>query len=184
MPASLLRRERDSQTFLSTGFSSMNIFTTPDLSDDHPEAYHLPFQFRLFGQRSRFFGRVSTVSCEIDNSRVAEAVSEPGQGRVLLVDGKGLMHRSLLGDRLAQLASDNRWAGVIVIGAIRDIELIERIDLGVQALGVCPVKTQKQGRGERDIPLAFASITVRPGDWLYADRNGVLVSSVALLSDR
>jgi regulator of ribonuclease activity A len=94
------------------------------------------------------------------------------------------MHRSLLGDRLAQLASDNGWAGVIVIGAIRDIELIERIDLGVQALGVCPVKTQKQGRGERDIPLAFVSITVRPGDWLYADRNGVLVSSVALLSDR
>ena len=102
----------------------------------------------------------------------------------MLVDGKGLMHRSLLGDRLAQLASDNGWAGVIVIGAIRDIEVIERIDLGVQALGVCPIKTQKQGRGERDIPLAFASITVRPGDWLYADRNGVLVSSVALLSDR
>jgi regulator of ribonuclease activity A len=102
----------------------------------------------------------------------------------LLVDGKGLMHRSLLGDRLAQLASDNGWAGVIVIGAIRDIELIERIDLGVQALGVCPIKTQKQGRGERDIPLAFASTTVRPGDWLYADRNGVLVSSVALFSDR
>ena len=85
---------------------------------------------------------------------------------------------------MAQLASDNGWAGVIVIGAIRDIELIERIDLGVQALGVCPVKTQKQGRGERDIPLAFVSITVRLGDWLYADRNGVLVSSVALLSDR
>ena len=82
----------------------MSVFTTPDLSDVHPEACHLPFQFRLFGQRSRFYGRVSTVSCEIDNSRVAEAVSESGEGRVLLVDGQGLLHRSLLGDRLAQLA--------------------------------------------------------------------------------
>ena len=185
MPASSLRRERDSQTFLSTGFSAMNIFTTPDLSDDHPEACHLRLSVSVVRSAvSAFSGRVSTVSCEIDNSRVAEAVSEPGKGRVLLVDGKGLLHRSLLGDRLAQLASDNGWAGVIVIGAIRDVEVIERIDLGVQALGVCPVKTQKQGRGERDIPLAFVSITVRPGDWLYADRNGVLVSSVALLSDR
>ena len=90
------------------------------------------------------------------------------------------MHRSLLGDRLAQLAADNGWAGVVVIGAIRDVEVIERIDLGVYALGVCPVKTDKQGRGERDVPLALATLTVQPGHWLYADRNGALVSTVAL----
>jgi regulator of ribonuclease activity A len=90
----------------------------------------------------------------------------------------------LLGDRLAQLAADHRWAGVVVLGAIRDVEVIDDIDIGVQALGVCPVKTEKRGAGERDIPLTFASTTVRPGDWLYADRNGVLVSSVALVSDR
>jgi regulator of ribonuclease activity A len=119
----------------------------------------------------------------MDNSRVAEAVLEPGEGRVLLVDGQGLLHRSLLGDRLAQLASDNRWAGIVVIGAIRDVEVIDQIDLGVQALGVCPVKTQKQGRGARDIPLAFPAVTVHPGDWIYADCNGVLVSPLALLAD-
>jgi len=156
-------------------------FTTPDLSDDFPDACHLPFQLRQFGQRPHFFGRVSTVCCDADNSRVAEAVSEAGKGRVLLVDGQGHLHRSLLGDRLAQLAADNGWAGVVVIGAIRDVEVIEQIDLGVQALGVCPVKTDKQGRGERDIPLTFSTATVTPGDWLYADRNGVLVSTVALL---
>ena len=102
---------------------------------------------------------------------------------MLLVDGQGHLHRSLLGDRLAQLAADNAWAGVIVIGAIRDVEVIEQIDLGVQALGVCPIKTKKQGRGERDIPVTFSSVTVSPGDWLYADRNGVLVSTVALIND-
>lgn len=102
---------------------------------------------------------------------------------MLLVDGQGLLHRSLLGDRLAQLASDNGWAGVVVIGAIRDVEVIDQIDLGIQALGVCPVKTQKQGQGERDIPLVFPTITVSPGDWLYADRNGVLISPRALITD-
>jgi regulator of ribonuclease activity A len=94
---------------------------------------------------------------------------------VLLVDGASAMHRSLLGDRLAQLAADNQWAGVVVLGAIRDIEVIDGIDIGVQALGVCPVKTEKRGAGERDLTLAVCEMTISPGDWLYADRNGVLI---------
>ena len=180
MPGLSRRRPGACRTFRWNGSSGMSAFTTPDLSDAHPEARHLPFQLQQFGQRTRLFGPVSTVFCELDNSRVAEAVAEPGEGRVLLVDGQGLLHRSLLGDRLAQLAADNGWAGVVVIGAIRDVEVIERIDLGVYALGVCPVKTDKQGRGERDVPLVLPTLTVQPGHWLYADRNGALVSSVAL----
>ena len=160
-----------------TGSELIVAFTTPDLSDAHPAARHLGFQFRSFGTRERFAGPVSTILCHADNSRVAEAVAEPGEGRVLLVDGQGALHRSLLGDRLAQLASDNGWAGVVVIGAIRDVEVIDEIDIGVQALGVCPVKTDKQGVGDRDIPLMLREVPVAPGDWLYADRNGVLLSS-------
>ena len=160
-----------------TGSEPVLLFTTPDLSDKHPAAQHLGFQFRLFGARERFAGPASTIACHADNSRVAEAVAEPGEGRVLLVEGQGARHRSLLGDRLAQLASDNGWAGVVVIGAIRDVGVIDEIDIGVQALGVCPVKTDKQGVGDRDIPLLLREVPVAPGDWLYADRNGVLVSS-------
>ena len=152
-------------------------FTTPDLSDVQSAAQHLGFQFRAFGALERFAGPVSTIACNADNSRVAEAVAEPGEGRVLLVDGQGALHRSLLGDRLAQLASDNGWAGVVVIGSIRDVEVIDGIDIGVQPLGVCPVKTDKQGVGDRYIPLLLREVPVAPGDWLYADRNGVLVSS-------
>ena len=153
----------------------MTSFTTPDLSDLHPELRHLPLQFRQFGLRQCFAGPISTIACQADNSRVAEAVSEPGEGRVLLVDGANALHRSLLGDRLAQLAADHQWAGVVVLGAIRDVEVIDGIDIGVQALGVCPVKTEKRGAGERDIPLTLCKMTICPGDWLYADRNGVLI---------
>jgi len=165
-----------SQHFLWTGFNCMSDFATPDLSDAHPDARHLEFQLRLFGQRERFAGPVSTIACHADNSRVAEAVAEPGDGRVLLVDGRGDLRRSLLGDRLAQLASDNGWSGLIIIGAVRDVEVIDQIDIGVQALGVCPVKTLKEGRGDRDGLLVLGAVEVKPGDWLYADRNGVLVS--------
>ena len=120
-----------------TGSESVVAFTTPDLSDAHPAAQHLGFQFRAFGTRERFAGPVSTVACHADNSRVAEAVAGPGESRVLLVDGQGALHRSLLGDRLAQLASDNGWAGVVVVGAIRDVEVIDAIDIGVQARSAC-----------------------------------------------
>ena len=171
---------RVSLTLRLIGSDPVADFTTPDLSDAYPEAHHLAFQFRQFGEREHFAGPVSTVACHADNSRVAEAVAEAGEGRVLLVDGQGALHRSLLGDRLAQLAADNGWSGVVVIGAVRDVEVIDGIDIGVQALGVCPVKTDKQGVGDRDVSLLLGGISVQPGDWLYADRNGVLVSSKQL----
>ena len=91
-------------------------------------------------ERERFAGPVSTIACHADNSRVAEAVAEAGEGRVLLVDGQGALHRSLLGDRLAQLAADNGWSGVVVIGAVRDVEVIEGIDIGVQAWAFAPLR--------------------------------------------
>ncbi len=148
---------------------------TPDLSDSCPTASCLCYQFRQFGLRETFAGRVSTIACHNDNSRVTEAVAESGMGRVLLIDGQESLHRSLLGDRLAQLASDNGWAGIVVIGAVRDVELIDLIDIGVHALGVCPIKTDKRGVGDRDIPLSLGKVDIQPGFWLYADRNGILV---------
>lgn len=97
-------------------------------------------------------------------------------GRVLLVDGKGSLSRSLLGDNLARKASENGWAGIVILGAIRDVEIIDDLQIGVQALGVVPVKTEKRGVGERDVPLQLEGVRVDPGHWLYADRNGVLVA--------
>lgn len=151
-------------------------FATPDLSDAHPEALVLTFQFQRFGQRERFAGPLSTIACLEDNSRVAEAVEEPGEGRVLLVDGQGSLDRSLLGDNLARKAADNGWAGVVVMGAVRDVEIIDDIDIGVFALGVVPKKTEKRGRGDRDVMLSLHEVSVHPGDWLYADRNGILIA--------
>jgi regulator of ribonuclease activity A len=150
---------------------------TPDLCDEQGDGVCvLDYQWQRFGLRSRFAGPVTTIACCEDNSRVGEAVAEPGEGRVLLVDGQGSLQRSLLGDRLAAKASENGWAGVVVVGAIRDVEVIDDIDIGVLALGVCPRKTEKRDQGDRDIVLRLREVSVSPGDWLYADRNGVVVS--------
>jgi regulator of ribonuclease activity A len=149
-----------------------------DLHDAQVRVVELPLQD--FGGRIAFNGIVSTVRADQDNSRVREAVDEAGQGRVLVVDGGGSMRRAMLGDLLAAKAAENGWAGVIVFGAIRDSDAISTIALGVKALGTCPRKTDKLGAGERDVEVEFGGVRIRPGDWLCADEDGVVVADTDL----
>ena len=160
------------------------MLSTPDLSDLNPEAFVLPFQFIRFGNLVGCYGKISTVRCFEDNSRVKEAVSEPGNGRVLLVDGSGSLRRALTGDLVAASAMENGWAGMVIIGAIRDVEVIDTFDFAVFALGTSPIKTEKFGRGERDVALEFDGLdfSVEPGQFLAADANGVLINKTPFLT--
>src|SRR5690606_22859401 len=133
------------------------------------------------GCRRFFGGPVTTVKVFEDNSLVRQALEEPGEGRVLVVDGGGSMRCALLGDQLAAMAQCNGWAGVVVYGCIRDSADIARIDLGVKALQTHPLRSVKKGVGERDVPVTFAGITIRPGDYLYADEDGVVVADEQLV---
>ena len=155
---------------------------TCDLCDAHPDAVRvLDLPLRDFGGRVAFAGIVSTVLALEDNSRVREAVAEAGVGRVLVIDGGGSTRRSMLGDVLAEQAVANSWAGVVVHGVIRDSLAIGQLDLGVKALGTVPLKTDKRGQGVRDVPVTFGGVTIRPGDWLAADADGVLVADRPLV---
>lgn len=151
------------------------MLSTPDLSDFNARAQALPFQFRAFGRVLAFGGQVATIRCFEDNSMVKEAVNEPGHGRVLLIDGGGSLAKALTGDMVAKSAMENGWAGMVIIGAARDIEVINTFDFGVKALGTSPIKTEKLGAGERGVTLNFGGIEVSDGDFLAADENGVLV---------
>ena len=111
---------------------------------------------------------------------LAQAVREPGAGQVLVVDAGGSARCAVLGGNLARSAADNGWAGVIVFGAVRDVEEIDGCAIGVRALAVTPRRSVKRGEGQRDLAVAVCGVTVRPGDWVYADRDGVLVSGRAL----
>lgn len=157
------------------------MFTTPDLCDDHPDEVRvLAPILRTFGGREAFFGPAVTVECFEDNSRVKELVGTPGEGRVMVVDGGGSVACALLGDLLAQKASDNGWAGLVIHGAVRDIEILRTIDLGVQAVASIPLRSNRQGAGEVDVDVTFGGVKISPSDWIYADANGVVVAGRSL----
>ena len=122
-----------------------------------------------------------TVKCFEDNSRVKELLATPGDGRVLVVDGGGSLRCALLGDMIAESAVNQGWAGVIVYGCIRDVDAIAELELGVQALASIPLKSVRKGVGEVDVPVTFGGITFRPGEYVYADNNGVITAPHALI---
>jgi regulator of ribonuclease activity A len=154
---------------------------TADLCDDHGDAVRVcePV-FHAFGGRRAFHGPISTIRCFEDNTRVKEAVEGPGEGRVLVVDGGGSRRRALLGDKLGEAAVRNGWSGVIIHGCIRDSAELGRMDLGIRALGTMPLRSDKRGEGERDVPVRFAGVTFRPGEFVYVDEDGVIVAPTAL----
>ncbi|KAL6784251.1 RRAA1 [Auxenochlorella protothecoides x Auxenochlorella symbiontica] len=139
--------------------------------------------FRDYGKRTRFSGQVSTVKCHESNPRVRAALEEEGQGRVLVVDAGGSQRCAVLGDNLAAMGARNGWAGVVVNGCIRDSEDIAGMEIGVKALNTHPLKSSKRDPGLRDVPVVVAGTLVTPGDWLYADRDGILVAPYELSMD-
>lgn len=161
-------------------------FKTADLLDNHESGLGddsvrvvAPI-FRSYGGRPSFSGRITTLKLFEDNSLVRELLAEDGAGRVLVVDGGGSMRCALVGDQLAILAHKNRWEGIVVYGCIRDSDDIKAIDLGVRALNTHPMKSVKKGVGERDLTVSFGGVRFKPGEWIYVDHDGVVVSAEAL----
>ena len=158
------------------------MISTPDLCDDHENVVAvLESIFVNYGGRDAFGGEIVTVKCFEDNSLVKEQLATAGNGRVLVVDGGGSLRRALLGDMIAESAVKNGWSGVVIYGAIRDVDVIASLDLGVQAIGAIPLKTEKRGIGDFNVPVRFAGVDIRPGNYLYADNNGIIISPHALL---
>ena len=136
--------------------------------------------FQLFGGATAFAGLISTLKTFEDNTLVRTALEEPGRGRVLVVDGAGSRRCALVGGNLAVLAERNGWAGIVVHGCVRDVQEIDACKIGVRALASHPRKSDKRGAGQRDVVVEFAGARIAPGQWCYADRDGVLVSDVNL----
>lgn len=149
----------------------------PDLCDHFEELVQVVEpMFGNYGGCEAFGGEIVTIKAFEDNSLVREQVALPGEGKVLVVDGGGSMRRAMLGDMLAEKAQNNGWAGIIIYGCIRDVNAISDLDLGVQALGVHPMKTEKLGVGQLNVPVTFGGVTFRPGEYVYADNNGILAA--------
>ena len=152
------------------------LHATTDLSDDHPDAQVCDPLFQAFGGRTAFSGPITTLKVFEDNAMVRAAVEQPGEGRVLVVDGGGSLRCALLGGNLAIAAAENGWAGVVVNGAVRDADEIDAQPIGVRALATHPRRSVKGlHSGQAGLPVVFAGVVFREGEWLAADRDGVVV---------
>jgi len=155
----------------------MTQYITPDLCDEYPELVQVVEpMFNNFGGKDNFGGQIVTVKCHEDNSKVKELVDTDGSGKVMVVDGGGSLRHALLGDMLAEKAVKNGWEGLVIYGCIRDVDVIVQTDLGVQALATNPLKTDKRGLGDVDVPVKFGGVVFNPGEYVYADNNGIIVS--------
>ncbi|MDM4139774.1 MULTISPECIES: ribonuclease E activity regulator RraA [Mycobacterium] len=149
---------------------------TADLVDSiGPDVRSCDVQFRQFGARAEFAGPISTVRCFQDNALLKSILSEPGGGRVLVIDGDGSVHTALVGDVIAELARSNGWAGLIINGAVRDSATLRGMDIGIKALGTNPRKSTKTGAGERDVEVILGGVTFAPGEIAYSDDDGIVV---------
>jgi len=161
-------------------------FATTDLCDDNANLLEdgrlavLPPVFRHFGKQMRFSGRVTTLKVHEDNALVRSVLETQGGGNVLVIDGGGSLRRALVGGQLGLLAQDNGWAGIIVDGCVRDTDEINSCEIGVRALGAHPQKSSKKGVGERNVRVHIQGVPVQPGDWIYADADGILVAQQML----
>ncbi|EKN44637.1 MULTISPECIES: ribonuclease E activity regulator RraA [Pseudomonas syringae group] len=152
-------------------------YLTPDLCDAYPDLIQVVEpMFSNFGGRDSFGGQIITLKCFEDNSLVKEQIALDGKGKVLVVDGGGSLRCAMLGDMVAEQASKNGWEGLLIYGCVRDVDMLAQTDLGVQALASHPKKSEKRGIGELNVPVTFGGVTFKPGDYLYADNNGVIIS--------
>ncbi len=158
-------------------------FSTCDLYDEHADRVTVVAPgFRSFGGRTAFAGAAVTVKCFEDNSRVKEILmGEDGAGKVLVVDGGGSQRCALLGDLIAGGAVKRGWEGILINGCVRDVAALSELDIGVCALNPTPRKSTRRGEGQRDLPISFADAVFHPGDHIYADADGILVSPAALV---
>ena len=169
-------------------------FATCDLCDAHKNDSSgdfrvLPPTFKDFGQRTVFCGPVVTVKCFEDNTLVKAAVDSDGTvdtpqgkiGKVLVVDGGASLRRALLGGNLGAAAARNGWAGVVIDGCVRDVAELAQQAVGIRALASMPLPTEKRNQGQTDVAVQVQGVWVRPGDWLYADQDGIVVSSSPLI---
>lgn len=160
-------------------------FATCDLCDAHKGddsgAFRvLPPVFREFGAKPRFAGPVATVKCFEDNTPVKRALEGPGEGRVLVVDGGGSLRRALVGGNIGAAAARNGWAGVVIDGCVRDVAELRVCEVGLRALASMPLPTERKADGQTGVVVQIQGVWVRPGDWLYADEDGIVVSATPL----
>ncbi|NMP17211.1 ribonuclease E activity regulator RraA [Thalassotalea sp. Y01] len=129
-----------------------------------------------YGGRSSFGGVVVTIKCFESNGLISDMVEQDGSGKVLVIDGGGSTRRALIDSYIAETAEKNGWEGIVCYGSVREVDQLEDIDMGIQAMVSIPVGADDTDVGEVDVAVNFASVTILPDDHIYADNTGIILS--------
>ena len=157
------------------------MISLPDMVDLHSDSIQVgKLKLTSYGQQPNMSGEIYTVTCADDNSIVKSVLSGDGQNKILVIDASGVSHASMVGDQIAESASNNNWAGIFVNGYVRDVEILGTLDLAIFARGSVAQKTDKQDHGFEDIMISFGSTIMHSGNWLYVDGNGWIVADTKL----
>ena len=149
----------------------------PDISDKYSDEIQIgKLVLNSYGKIKSLSGKIYTVSCSDDNSIVKKALASEGDNKVLVIDASGVSHASMVGDQIAESAVKNNWAGIVVNGCVRDVEELKNLPIGIFAKGVIAQKTSKKNHGFEDVLIAFGSVVMNSGQWIYIDQNGWLVA--------
>ena len=153
-------------------------FRTTDLCDEHTDEVQVAEPiFKDYGATKSFYGPIATVQTYEDNVVLRKILEQPGNGRVMVVDGGGSLRRAIIGGIIAEMARKNGWAGIVIFGCIRDVNELVQIEFGIKALQTVPLRPKKEGVGHADVVVSFAGVTFVPGHYLYADEDGLIVSA-------
>ena len=152
-------------------------FSVPDLCDKYSFQVQIGTKrLTSFGKLKSFYGMVETIQCTDDNSFVKQILNTEGNGKVLVIDAGGISHASMIGEEIAKAAKKNNWIGILVNGCVRDIEITSSIDIGIYATSSIPLKTAKDNLGQVSTNIFIDLVLISPGDWIYVDENGWIVS--------
>jgi len=149
---------------------------TADICDKYHEKLQvLDPLFKSYGGVSMCQGKITTILLDEDNTALANLLrDEDGAGRICVVDVKG-DYCAVVGENLMKIAYSNNWAGIVINGYVRDTHETLQIPVGLFALGTYPLKSKKKALAKRDIELNFASVTIKVGEILYADNDGIII---------
>jgi regulator of ribonuclease activity A len=161
----------------------MKDFKVADLCDENLDKVTIanPIGFKDYGGKKHFGGKIHTLKCFEDHAYVSKIVSTVGTGKVLVIDGGGSKRCAIVGDKIASLAIQNNWEGIIVYGSIRDTATIATLSIGVKALGIYPISKTTSIDWETQINVTFAGTVFKPGEFVYSDEDGIITSEVALV---
>ena len=160
----------------------MNI-QTADLCDDNRDKKIavLSAKFKNYGGLKNFYGEITTVKLDKSNWLLLDMLkNENGEGKIVVVDNSEEFF-GVVGDKLMAFAKKNNWKAIILNGYVRDTDETKNIEIGLFAIGTCPLRNFEQTESSKNIELNFGGVTFNSGDYIYADNDGVIISKEKLI---